>query len=252
MSIKKIFFDFEQFVGDNSPLILSTISVVGVFGTAMAFARGGYEAGLILSELERDPDEEITIRDDLAEVWQCFIPGIVVGTGTVAAIVLANRVGTRRTAAMAAAVTLGERAFDEYRDKVIETIGANKEQKVRDSIAQDRVLKNDVENREILIVGEGRTLCYDMYTDRYFYSSMEELKKAQNDLNYKVLNEFSASLTDFYELIGLPRTTYSDEFGWNSDKMLELDFSATLTPKNEPCIAMNFHVQPKRNYWSAH
>jgi hypothetical protein len=88
-----------------------------------------------------------------------------------------------------------------------------------------------------------------MYTGRYFQSSMESLKKAQNDLNYKILNSYYASLTDFYNLIGLSRTTTSDDVGWNSDEMLELRFSTIMSDDQRPCIAIDFKVAPIRGYF---
>ncbi len=95
-------------------------------------------------------------------------------------------------------------------------------------------------------------MCFDMYTGRLFLSDMETLKKAQNDVNYDVLNNFYASLTDFYDKIGLAKTTTSDDVGWNSDKMLELTFSTTMSDDQRPCLAMTFAVEPIRNFHRIH
>ncbi len=113
-------------------------------------------------------------------------------------------------------------------------------------------LNDPVDKQQVIITGGGEVLCYDLYTGRYFQSSMETLKKAQNDLNYTVLNHQYASLTDFYSLIGLSSTKSSDDVGWNADKLLELRFSATISDDGRPCITLDFVVAPIRNFFSVH
>jgi hypothetical protein len=166
----------------------------------------------------------------------------------VTSIILANQIGTRRAAAMAAAYAVSERAFVEYKEEVKRKFGTIKEQSVRDDLAQQQVNNHPVENRQVIIAG-GNVLCYEPFTDRYFHSDMETIKKAQNDLNYRINSNYYASLSDLYDLLGLPRTTYSDEVGWNSDKQLEIDFSTTLATDGRPCLAITYRVEPIRGYY---
>jgi hypothetical protein len=91
-------------------------------------------------------------------------------------------------------------------------------------------------------------LCYDAYSDRYFQSNMEAIKKAQNDTNYMILNSDYASLTDFYNKVGLPKTAFSDEVGWSPDEGIELHFSSVLSTDQQPCLAFAFEVEPIRDY----
>jgi hypothetical protein len=188
-------------------------------------------------------------REKVELVWTHYIPAAVTGVATVACIVGANRIGNKRAAAMAAAYTIVERNFSEYRDKVVERTSKLKEQKIHDEIAQDNVTRHPPNDREVIITDTGDVLCCDAFTRRYFVSSMEKLKKGQNDLNYQLLNDSYASLSDFYNLIGLPTTSYSDEVGWKADKLLELEFSTTMTDDQRPCISMDFNTVPVRDYY---
>lgn len=244
----------ERFVQDNSPLLLTTIGVGGVITTAYLTGRATFRAADILAReevLRTKPIDEIPFerKDKFKLVWTLYIPAIATGTVTCAAVIGANRVGTRRAAAMAAAYSISEKAFSEYKDKVVEKIGSSKEQKIRDEVVQDAVNKNPVGNQEIILAGSSKVLCYDRMTDRYFPSSMEELKKAQNDLNYQLLNDAYASLSDFYNYVGLNSTSYSDELGWTSENKLELMFTSILSEDSRPCLAIDFVVRPIRNYW---
>jgi hypothetical protein len=71
-------------------------------------------------------------------------------------------------------------------------------------------------------------------------------------VNYQILNHFYASLSDFYGKVGLPSTSFSDEVGWNSDEILDLDISTTLSDDNRPCLSIDFKVVPVRDYFRVH
>lgn len=241
---------------DNSPVLLTALGVTGAITTAVLTGRATYKATMLIRSEQiataLDGNPELTPKQQFQLVWPYYISPAASLVFTCTAIVLANRIGARRAAAVAAALSISERAFDDYKEKVVEVIGKNKEQKVLDEIAQDRINRDPVGKTEVIVTGGGDVLCYDMYTGRYFRSDMETLKKAQNDFNYKLLNSFYASLSDFYNLIGLSITATSDEVGWNSDQQLELEFSTTMSDDQKPCIAINFRPMPSRNYFRLH
>jgi hypothetical protein len=237
---------------DHSPTIFTAIGVAGTLSTAFLTGRASYKYMKDLSEegyYDRDYKFERSPKEHFQKSWKLFIPAASTAVFTVAAIICANRIGTRRAAAMASAYAISEKAFVEYREKVLEKIGANKEREVRDELAQDRVTKHPVTSSAVVVGAGGDVLCFETHTGRYFKSDMETLKKAQNDLNYRILSDDYASLTDFYGLIGLPRTDISDELGWNTDCKMELDFSVTLAENGQPCLAITYHPMPIRNYY---
>lgn len=254
MNLKHFIRTTEKFIFNNSPAILTGIGVIGTITTAVLTGTAAYKAGEILEEerwkkhASTNP-EPLTSREEFLLVWHLFVPPVVVGSLTISSIIGANRIGSKRAAALAAAYSLSDRAFTEYREKIIETIGKNKEQKARDELAQERFDRSETPSSEVLVIGTGNVPCYDAYTGRYFESNMEALKKAQNDTNYQIIHNWSASLTDFYDKIGLPPTAVSDEVGWNSEKMLEIEYTTVLSEDGRPCISINFTVVPIRDYW---
>lgn len=232
----------ERTIANNSNTILTGIGVAGVFATGFLSVKATFKAAQLIQ------DEEVELADLKTKVnlvWKEYIPATLVATTTVAAIIFANRVSNRRAAALALAYTITEKAYDEYRDKVIARFGSQKEEFVRSEIARDRVNKTST---EVIMTGGGDVLCFDSFTGRTFHSDMETLRRAVNDINATILSDFYASLTDFYNLIGLPSTSYSDEVGWNTDKMLDLRYSASLTSDNIPCIAIDFSTTPVRHF----
>lgn len=253
MTLTAIARQAEKFTTDHSPQILTGIAVAGTIGTAVLTGKATVKAVAMVREAEywRDKSTQsnyLETRDKVALTWKLYVPPFIAGATTVAAIIAATQIGTRRAAAIAAAYAVSEKAFTEYKEKVVEKLGENKERAVRDEVAQDRVRNNPVTENQIIVSGGGKVLCYEPYTGRYFMSDMETLKKAQNDLNYMVLNNYYASMSDFYDLIGLDRTKISDDMGWNSDKMLELTFSTVLSDDDRPCMVMDYQVVPIRDY----
>lgn len=251
MSLSQVAKKFEKLLTDNSPVLLTSVGVAGTIATAVLTGKASFEAAKIINEVENNPltttDYALEPKEKVELVWKLYIPPVVVGAGTVSAIILANRIGTRRAAAMAAAYTISEKAYTEYREKVVEKLGETKEQEVRDEIAQQRVNANPP-NNEIIIVDNGDVLFLESYTGRYFKSSMETVKKALNDTNYQMYSDMYASLGDFQQRIGLPRTALSEEVGWTVEDKIDIEFSATLTEDQRPCIVMNYIVAPVREY----
>lgn len=244
--IKKV---AQKFLIDNSPTILTTVGVVGTVSTAVLTGRASYRAAELIADerSSRINREALTGKEKLELTWTLYIPPFTLGVLTVASVMGANHISTRRAAGLAAAYSLSEKAFAEYREKIVTKLGEKGERGVRDEVAQDRV-NNTVGSREVIIVGTD-VLCYDAFTGRYFNGSVDGLKKAENEINHRILNDGYASLSDLYDLIGLAKTESSDEVGWRSEKLFEFEFSTVLSEDGRPCIYVGYRVEPVREYW---
>lgn len=241
-----------KFAQDNSPAILTAIGIAGTLTTAFLSGVATLKAAKLIQDHNEKQDVHdlwMPSKDAFRLCWRLYVPAGTSLALTVTAIILAHRIGHRRAAAMASAYLLAERALDEYREKVLEKIGANKEREIRDEIAQGRVAQHPVGTAQVVVAAGGDVLCFETHTGRYFRSDIETLKKAQNTLNYRVINDNYASLTDFYGLIGLTKTDISDELGWNTSKLMELEFSATIAETGVPCIAITYVAMPIRDYY---
>ena len=108
----------QRLMVDNSPVILTAIGVTGVITTAYLTGKASIKAYRILEENESIHDPLLP-KEKLALVWTCYIPPAMSAVATIAAIITANRVESRRAAALAVVYSLSEKAFEEYRSKVI-------------------------------------------------------------------------------------------------------------------------------------
>lgn len=254
MDIGAIVSRARKAAADNTPTILTAIGVTGTIATAILAGKASFKAQQIIDEHTgpiwhpKDPDRELTMspREKVEFTWKLYIPAATTGAITVACIVASNHVNTRRAAALASAYSVSQEAFREYKDKVFEKVGEKKEKVIRDEITQDRVNKNPP--GPLILVGNN-VLCLDTHSGRYFDCNMEDIRKAVNDINWQILNDNYASLTDFWEMLGLSRTADSDEIGWNTDTKFEVQYSAALSEDGKPVLAIDFRTIPVRSFY---
>jgi len=254
-----------EFAEANAAALLTAGGVVGTVATAVLTGRAAVKANDILREANakkkedfaRDeqslvdvPKDMLSKTDKLILVGPQFVPPVIVGSATIASIVMANRVSAQKAAALAAAYGLAERNLSEYKEKVAEKLTGPKKTAIDDELAQDRI--NRTQGYDQIVVMDGEVLCFDEPTGRYFRSTMENIKSAVNATNGEIINHDHVRATFFYEEIGLPATTWTDEVGWNRDHLLDLKFSTCISPDNRPCIAIDFSVLPKLDYVPKH
>ena len=258
--VKTIFNATKRKVLKRSPEILTGLGVAGMITTVVLSVKATPKAMKLIEEekFNRQAERETVDDQDSIELtklevvkvaWKPYIPAAVTGVVSVGCLIGATSVNTRRTAAIATAYKLSETALSEYREKVVETIGEKKEKTVRDNIAKDKVEKNPVANSEVILTGIGETLCYEPISGRYFKSDIEKIKKAENELNKKMLNEMYLSLNEFYDELGLRPTSLGNELGWNiDDGLIDIHFSSQLSEDDQPCLVLDYCVAPRYGY----
>lgn len=188
-------------------------------------------------------------KETVKTVWKCYIPTAVLMTASTACLIGASSVHVKRNAVLATAYQLSEAAATEYKNKVVEAIGAKKEEAIRDQVNKDRIEKNPVTKNEVFITEKGNTLCYEPLSGRYFKSDIEKIKQAVNEINRRINVNYYVSLNELYNELGLEETRLGDDLGWNSnDGLLDLHLSSQLASDSNPCLVLDFCNQPKYNF----
>lgn len=248
----KFFKRTQMFVSKHSPEILTGVGIAGMVTTTVLAVKATPKAlRLIEMKKEEEQTDILTPIDTVKAAWKCYIPSVALGATSIACLVGASSVNLRRNAALATAYKLSETALSEYREKVVETLGEKKERAVRDKVDKERIEKNPVANTEVYVTGNGKSLCYDYYSGRYFESDIELIKKAINELNKRMIHDIFGyvSLNDLYDELGLPNTGTGDVIGWNVQKgLIKDDLGAQLATDGRPCVVLNFEVGPYHDY----
>lgn len=245
--------DAMQTVNVHSPAILIGVASAGVIATTVLAVRGTVKAMHKIDDenhqREEVDDSDLTGKEIVKLVWPAYIPAIAMGTVTIAAMITSQHISARRSAALMSLYTVTNQAFGDYREKIVETLGEKKELAVRDQIAQEKMDKNPAGDKTIFIASGGDLLCYDEYSGRYFESDMETIRSNQNTLNSQIISQNYASLNDWYRLLGLAPLPTGEEVGWNSDKLMDIRFTAHITPNDRPALSIGFYAEPLAKYY---
>lgn len=234
----------------HAPEILTGLTVTGIAGTAVLSARAGYKSGLLVMAdsaartIEGEDEVRMSGKEIVRETWRFYLPTLAVGLIAVAASVGSNRISTQRQMAVISAAALSERAFQEYRDKVIETTTKPKEQKIRDDIAQQHVDDKKSELSNLTISRDGDVLCLELYTGRTFISNAEKIRRAENDANRDCLNDGSVTMNVFHSYLGLPYTDAGEVVGWNNSIPLDVKLGAAVHDGAQPVLTIGYYTPP--------
>jgi len=247
-------------IGKHSPTILTVLSIGGLLATT---AMAVYETPKVLRLIEDEEHvraveakEEDTFVEPMTKlevvklVWPCYIPAIVMGAATIASIIGANSISMKRNAALTGAYFLSETALKDYQAKVIKTIGANKAKLIKDEIAQDKVNGTKKDNKTVIITGNGEALCLDTMSGRYLKLSYDKLKKAENEINHRLISEMWMSQNEIYDYIGLPHVSTGNSMGYDlgNNGILEFDISSCIADDGQPCLTFAYNATPRPRY----
>lgn len=249
MNFRALIGPTRHFLKANSPLIFSAVAGVGTIATAYLTGKASYKAAGVIQKHEeehgRAVDRKQRVKERTKLVWRLYIPAGMSAVSTIACIVGANRVSAKKVLASQALLAISEQRFGEYRDKVVEEFSTHKDKSIRDKVAEDKVKNNPAPAELVAIQGPGQVMCCELFTQRYFISDMESLRRAQNDLNALLLGQGYATLEDFYYFVGLKPTSLSNKMGWEPEKQMELQFSTVLSSDDKPCLAFDYnYVKP--------
>ena len=254
--------DAQALLSKHSPALLTGIGIAGSLTMTFLAVKATPKALRCIdakkAEMGLSEDEKLPVKDVIRATWKCYIPAATTGAVSIACLIGADSVHTKRNAALATAYNLSATALSEYKEKVVETVGEKKEQIIREKVAEDRLKKEPLNQSAVIVTDTGSTRFLDPVSKRRFTSDIEKVKRVVNELNARMLEgEDHVSLNDFYYELGLEGIAYGDDLGWNVSKdgrngMIKVDFSAHLDDDNKPSIVLEYLVEPKRGYDSYH
>ena len=254
LNVSKLCKDAKVMVSKRSPEILTGLGIAGMISTTVLAVQATPKALDLIARAEdkkfdNGHGNKLTASEKMKVAWKPYIPAAITGIASISCIIGASSVHAKRNAAIAAAYNLSQTALTEYKEKVVETIGEKKEQAIKDKIAKDKIKKDPVSKSEVIVTGKGNTLCYDAFNSRYFYSDIDQIKRAINELNRIMLSQMYVSLNDFYDELNLKHSGNGDELGWKlDDGFIEVDFSSQLSDDGRPCLVIEYMVAPRYDY----
>lgn len=235
----------------HAPEILAGIGIAGFVSTTVIAVKAKPKADILVENKKRELNiDKLTIKDTAKVIWRPYLPAIITGVASATCVIGSVSTSVKRNAVLSAAYTLATDAAKEYREKVVETIGEEKEREIRDKVAEKKIKDNPVSNNNIIVTGYGDSLCYDSISGRYFRSNIEKIKKVINELNNEMLQNNYVSLDEYYSRINLESIDLGNELGWTSESgiLIEGEFTSKLADNGDPCLVISFNIMPRAKF----
>lgn len=246
----------------HSPAILTGLGIIGIGSTVVFAVRATPKAldlidDAYLDKASCDHDEMYSmtgepfidhklkylgVKDSVKATWKCYIPAAVMGAFTIACFIGSNRVSALRTAALSSAYSMTEKALNTYEQKVIDILGADKNEEIQEAIAQDQL--DSTRDMIIPAYSTGSELCYDCLTGQYFWSDRESIREKVNDFNEMLLKDMYGDKNEWLLSLGCNQVEDGDLLGWNSDKLLDVNIKSLVAPNGKPCLAVSYYTKP--------
>ena len=242
-------------VRKKSPEILTGIGIAGMFTTVVLSVKATPKAMRLIEKKqcenagETGDIEPLGALETVKVAWKPYIPALITGVGSTACLIGGISVSARRTAAIATAYKISETALSEYKEKVTEVIGEKKMHEIKEKINKDKVEKSPVNTAQVIVTGKGDTLCCDLGFKQYFYSDIEKIKKAVNEINRKLTYDMYVSLNEFYDELGIDHIDIGDELGWNLDQgLIEMHYGSQIASDGRPCLTLEYNIAPRYDF----
>lgn len=197
----------QLYLKRNASTILTVVGGAGVITTTVLGIKATPKALKLLDNAEKQKGEKLTKLEKVKVAAPVYIPTILSGVGTLTCIFGAQTLNKRKQASLMSAYALLDNSYKEYKNKVEEIYGENVNNEIQESIAKEKYEKNKPESEDLLV--------YDVFTGKYFTTTLIALSKAEYDLNRNIHMRGWANLNEFYDLLGVDCIEGGDELGWS-------------------------------------
>lgn len=245
MNLKAFGKDVIRFAKRNSETILMVVGVIGTGATAYYGIKDGMQIGYELAEAI-SKDEEITTKEKAKIVLKNSKRTLAASGITWAAIISSGVISIKKQKAMARTYAIMSEIGHTYRQKVIDTMGEQKDNIVLGKIAEEEFAKDDLDKVQIIETGHGSVLFKDNFTKQYIRSSVDYIRKMQNKVNefYK-FGEDKVTFGEWCDYAGFEYPAEKiAEFCFPAASGVQFELPACTCPNGEPGFLIFYDVEP--------
>lgn len=199
----------RRFLKTNQSVILTCIAGLGVIGTMYLTSKAAVKADKALKEATDEKGEELTTMEVVTVVAPIYAPAGAACVGTLICMAGVCSLDRKQQASLVSAYTLLEKSYKDYKEKVKEIYGSEAEENVEKEIAWDKFQETDIISRD------GRALFALADFDVVFESTLEDVIKAEYELNRYFVGTGSATLNNLLTCFGVDPIDGGDDIGWS-------------------------------------
>lgn len=215
---------------------------------------GGNLAAIIYTskispKTKEEVEQAVDNREKAIIYFRNYLPVCIMYGTSSAAILYSGKLRTKQFAELASAYASARKELGDISTTIVEEIGVEAAKNVKDKLSEKLTDAKVADISEIKPDKNGEIRCYDEFSGRYFYSTLENLKKVQNDLNAALLRDEEVFLNDYFFAVHLDRLGYGDYLGWHLTKgvyeLIEFDITSVMTDEEgNPCLIVSLVTNP--------
>ena len=198
-----------DFVAENSTTLLTFAAVGGVVGTAITSWYAAKKTLDIRKELEFKSEEPVTNTEVAKKAWPYYVTPVVLGSLTIASVVVLNIEHDKKYAALLGAYTLAKTDKEKLGEKVKELVGADKAKEIKNSLG----IKDDKDDTKK--IPSTKDAADDPYKNEWImdgetgmriFTNKIAIITAADMVNQMIAEDpdSSQSVEDFYNYLGIP------------------------------------------------
>lgn len=234
-------------VNKYAPEILTGIGITGVVASTILIARASTKIEAVVTDIEEskelvnvrkgyvNPDgspafSDKEIQKDMVRVYvggavevaKLYGPGVSLSLGSLLSILAAHGIMQRRSVALLGAYKAVESAFANYRSRVIEEFGEEKDRDFRMGFRTEAIEDPETgKKKKVKVLDLNGISQYARFFDEGNENYREHpeinlafLKNHQNYMNDLLRSRGHVFLNEVYDVLGLKRSTAGQAVGW--------------------------------------
>lgn len=239
----------RQFTSDHAPQILIGSGIVAMLTATGLAVKATPDAWTEINEYKAENNtDRLTPIETVKVAGKYYIPAAVSSLVGIGCFIGSAHASSNRIGALTTAAAMSERALEQYKDKIVDTMGEKKAADVRKAVAEDNV-SSYREDINVIHTGKGDTLMLEPVSGRYFYSDINSVKAAVNEINH-ILQTGSgvAHYNTFCDLLGIERVVdaVGHGLGWHylrHGRLLTMNFDAVIGPNDTPIVYLDYNIE---------
>lgn len=240
------------FIVQKSPTILLVLGVAGCISAAVIAIKETPKAMKLLDERKEELEtEKLDPKEIVKTTWKLYLPVVITGMLSIACIIFSHSLNERRKAALATAYTIAETSMLEFKNRVREAIGEEKELEIEDQVNNviEEKFGKEMEQKKIFS-GYDDVWILEPITGQEFLSSENKVREIINDLNEEILDGFTMSVdvNEYLLALGLnPSDVFGDkEWHIHNSGQIKVYFPEYIKGRDgKPLLVMKLRSFPR-------
>lgn len=266
-------------VVQKAPELLAGTGIACFIASTFMAVKVTPKAHDILEEKKKElQTEELPVKETIKAVGKLYLPAVVSGTAGIFFVLSSVSESNKRYVVLSTSYELAREAANTYKEKVIETIGEKKAEKIESSIKQDQIDNNPPQSNVNVLVppedGQHRVLYYEPITKQYFWEKPNKIERAALNAMKESREAFEYQYSAYSWISKLPSSIMSNlpdgeidylmNIGWptmsqyGDEELLYIDVTKEVhsVTKGEwegyPCVYITYGAMPMPNYKSGY